>query len=247
MTLLGDLVSLHQVDCQVRALRGRLETAERHFKMQDGKQQELATRLAEVRSQIRQHQATAANLEAEAGCLVAKIELFRTQLNQSTNPKQYAAILNELKTLQDQRDGIDETALAQLHKAEDLAAKVTELDAKIAERITLRDAARKEIETCRSDVGARLGELDRERTDASARIPKRELDIFDRVADLYEGEAMSELVAVDVRRREYVCGACNMELPPDKYATLASNQNVVVTCTSCHRILYMPQVDTAAV
>lgn len=245
MTLLGDLVSLHQVDCQVRALRGRLDTAERHFKSQERLQQELAGRLAEVKSQIRQHQATAANHEAEGGSIKTKIETYRSQLNQSTNPKQYAAILNELKVLQAQRDEIDTLELAQLQKADDLAVKLTELETKVSERVTLCESAKKEIGVCRGEVGTRLGELDRERTDASARIPKRELDVFDRVADLYEGEAMSELVAVDVRRREYVCGVCNMELPPDKYATLASNPNVVVTCTSCHRILFMPQVGSA--
>jgi predicted nucleic acid-binding Zn-ribbon protein len=245
MTLLGDLVCLHQVDCQVRALRGRLEAAERHLALQNRQRQELLGRIEEVKSQIRQQQASGTNHEAESGALKVRIETLRGQLNQSTNPKQYAAILNELKVLQSQRDGVDELALAQFQKAEELAGKIAELDAKLKERVGVCDAARREIETCTSEVGARLSELDRERNDASSKIPKRELDIFDRVADLYDGEAMAELVAVDVRRREYVCGACNLELPPDKYATLASNPNVVVTCTSCHRILYMPQPDAA--
>ncbi len=245
MTLLGDLVCLHHVDCQVRALRGRLESAERHLAVQSRHRQETLSRIDEVKSQIRQQQASGANHEAESGALRARIETLRGQLNQSTNPKQYAAILNELKLLQTQRDAVDELALGQFQKAEELAGKLAEFDTKLAERTSVCDAARKEIETCRSEVGVRLGELDRERTDASSKIPKRELDIFDRVADLYDGEAMAELVAVDARRREYVCGACNMELPPDKYATLASNQNVVVSCTSCHRILYMPQPDAA--
>ncbi|MSR29717.1 MAG: hypothetical protein EXS03_09135 [Phycisphaerales bacterium] len=245
MTLLGDLVSLHQVDCQVRALRGRLDTAERHYATQERQRKDVAARIEEVRSQIRQHQATAANLEAEGGSVKMRIDQFRGQLNLATNPKQYAALLNELKTMQAQRDEFDGLALAQLQKSEELQGRLADLDTKVAERAAVCAAARREIETCRGEVGARLGELDRERTGASAKIPSRELDIFDRVADLYDGEAMAELVAVDAKRREYVCGACNMELPPDKYATLASNANVVVICTSCHRILYIPQVGNA--
>lgn len=246
MTLISDLVTLHQVDCQVRALRSRLESAESHFSIQERQRRELQTRLDEARLQVRHHQAHAANHEAESGSVKARIESFREQLNQSTNPKQYSALLNELKVLQGKRDEIDELTLAQLQKAEEAQSKIADLEARVSHRATLCEAARKEIETCRSEVGARLSELDRERTEASGKIPKRELDIFDRVADLYDGEAMAELHAVDVRRREYVCGACNMELPPDRYATLASNPNSVVTCSSCHRILYMTQVATAA-
>lgn len=244
MTLIADLVTLHQVDCQVRALRSRLESAENHLAIQERQKKDIQTRLDECKAQIRQHQAHAANHEAESGSVKARIESLREQLNQSTNPKQYSALLNELKLLQSKRDEIDELTLAQLAKAEELQAKVGELDAKVTHRATLCAAARNEIETCRSEVGARLSELDRERTVASSKVPKSELVKFDRVADLYDGEAMAELVAVDARRREYVCGACNMELPPDRYATLVSNQDIVVECSSCHRILFMAHAAT---
>lgn len=244
MTLIADLVSLHQVDSQARALRTRLDSAEHFLAIQERQRVQLGGRLEELKSQSRQHQATAANHEAESGSVKARIETLRTQLNTSTNPKQYAAVLNELKLLQNKRDEIDNLTIAQLLKVDEVKAKLTEVDRQLAERTTVRDGGKAELNTCRSEVGTRLSELDRERSIAAQRIPKHDLETFTRAADLYEGEAMAELVAVDARRREYVCGACNMELPPEKYAALVSNPNVAVTCTSCHRILFLAEVSS---
>ncbi len=245
MTLIADLVNLHQFDSQVRALRTRLDAAEHFVSVQEKQCGQLLGRLDEVKSQIRQHQATAGNHEAESGSVKARLDTLRDQLNTSTNPKQYAAVLSELKSLQSQRDEIDEQTIAQLDKVTELQGKLGDIEKSISDRQRVVDSAHVELKTCRSEVGARLSELDRERTDASKRIPARELELFNRAADLYEGEAMAELVAIDVRLREYVCGACNMELPREKYATLASNPNVAVTCTSCHRILFMSTLSSA--
>lgn len=247
MTLIADLVSLHQVDSQVRALRGRLDSAQNYVTMQERQRGVLQGRLDEVKSQTRQHQATAANHEAESGSVKARIETLRTQLNTSTNPKQYAAVLNELKVLQAKRDEIDEATLTQLQKVEELQEKFVELERLLDERARVLSAANAELEICRGEVGSRLAELNAERGSAAARIPQRDRDAFNRVADLYDGEAMAELVAVDARAREYVCGVCNMELPKEKYASLASNPNAAVTCTSCHRILFISATSSAQV
>jgi predicted nucleic acid-binding Zn-ribbon protein len=238
MTLIADLVSLHHVDSQARALRSRLEGAQRHRTIQERQGAQLQTRMDEVRAQIRHHQSAAANHEAESGSVDARVESLRQQLNASTNPRQYSAILAEMKTLQTKRDEIDELALAQMQKAEDLQTKLAEIELQASERAKIVDVAKAEFETCRAEVAERLASLEQERAAAAARVPRGELD-------LYDGEAMAELVTIDMRRREYVCGACNMELPAEKYATLASNPNVAVTCTSCQRILFLPQVATA--
>lgn len=245
MTLIADLVSLHQVDSQARALRTRLESASHFVEVQERQRTQLRCRLEELRSQSRQYQATAANHEAESGSVKARIESLRTQLNTSTNPKQYAAVLNELKLLQSKRDQIDELTLSQLNKVEEVQAKFAELERQVLERTKVRDGGQAELETCRGEVGLRLGELEQERSVAAARVPQHDLEIFNSAADRYDGEAMAELVAVDAKRREYVCGVCNMELPPEKYATLASNPNVSVPCPSCHRILFLSEVTTA--
>src|SRR5262249_41228510 len=65
-------------------------------------------------------------------------------------------------------------------------------------------------------------------------------EIFDRLAERHEGEALSALSKPDPRREEYVCSACNMELVTDVYNKLHSRDELVF-CPSCRRILYIPE------
>jgi DNA-directed RNA polymerase subunit RPC12/RpoP len=70
---------------------------------------------------------------------------------------------------------------------------------------------------------------------------------FERLAERFEGEAMSALTKPDRRREEYACTACNMDLVTDVYNRLHSRDELVF-CPSCHRILYIPDdlpVETA--
>jgi predicted nucleic acid-binding Zn-ribbon protein len=247
MSLIENLVSLHRVDSQVRALRGRLDSATTYLKSQERQHADACARRDELRSQIRQMQATAVNLENESNAIRDRIEALRDELNKSTNQKTYSTILAELKMLQEKRDEADERALAQLGKVEEAKAKLVEVEALAAQRQELLESATKERDQCQADVGDRLAELERERAQAASHVPAKELDLFNRAAEVHEGEAMAEIVATDARRREYVCGACNMELPPEKYAVLSTNPNAAVVCVSCKRILFMaPETQDAA-
>jgi predicted nucleic acid-binding Zn-ribbon protein len=241
MSLIENLVSLHRVDSQVRALRGRLDSATTYLKSQERQHADACARRDELRSQIRQMQATAVNLENESNAIRDRIEALRDELNKSTNQKTYSTILAELKMLQEKRDEADERALAQLGKVEEAKAKLVEVEALAAQRQELLESATKERDQCQADVGDRLAELERERAQAASHVPAKELDLFNRAAEVHEG------VATDARRREYVCGACNMELPPEKYAVLSTNPNAAVVCVSCKRILFMaPETQDAA-
>ena len=103
MSLIENLVSLHRVDSQVRALRGRLDSAKTYLKSQERQHSDACARRDELRSQIRQMQATAVNIENESNAIRDRIEALRGELNKSTNQKAYATILSELKLLQEKR------------------------------------------------------------------------------------------------------------------------------------------------
>jgi len=66
------------------------------------------------------------------------------------------------------------------------------------------------------------------------------VDAFMRLADRYEGDALSALSRPDRRREEYLCTACNMELAIDIYNKLHTRDEIVF-CPNCRRILYIPE------
>src|SRR5205807_9470636 len=72
-----------------------------------------------------------------------------------------------------------------------------------------------------------------------AALPKKAREVFDRLADHHDGEAMSALMKPDRRKEEYVCSACMMDLVTDVYNRLHTRDEMVF-CPSCRRILYIP-------
>ena len=99
----------------------------------------------------------------------------------------------------------------------------------------------------RAEIGGRVAELQKEadalkpERDAAAKaVPAKARDAFERLADHFDGEAMSALTKPDRRREEYACSICNMDLVTDVYNKLHSRDELVF-CPSCHRILYIPE------
>ena len=72
-------------------------------------------------------------------------------------------------------------------------------------------------------------------------LPDRALEVFNHSADLNDGETMAEIREVNRRHREYVCGACNVELPFNTVVLLTNNSEELVQCVGCQRIMYIAE------
>jgi len=240
MSLLQQLLALHRADVQVRSLRSRLSQADRYLATQQKQLDDMLAQRGDVESQRRQLQAQVANMEMEGKAIGERIERLRADLNQSGNTKQYTAILQEMKVIEGQRDELDTQALAQMERVEQLNKRLADFDPIVTERTRLRDAAKAESAERHRDTAERLSELERERAAAAAGVPAAAMTLFDEVADLHEGEALSEVQVISARHREYACSACSTEIPFGVYARLLGEGGAVVQCTSCRRILHLP-------
>lgn len=246
MTLIEELQKLYKVDVQLRALRSRLDSAQRYLNVQTGELEKLTSRKAELQQRRKQFQANIANLETETKSIDERLEKLRGDLNSAVNNKQYTTVLSELNTAKEQRSQIEDKTIAEMENIEKLDAELEELDAKIAERSKVRDVASAQLQQRQADVGERLAELETERAAAAEHIPSKEMDIFDNLAEMYEGEAMAPVEEISRRNREYSCGVCNMQIPFEQVSALMNNLDTVVCCASCHRILYMAEETKGA-
>src|SRR5205085_1515162 len=98
------------------------------------------------------------------------------------------------------------------------------------------------LETMKQAIGTKLESLQAEvdalrpaSDEARKAVPPKGLDMYDRLAERHEGEALSAMSKPDRRREEYICSACNMELVADVYNKLHSRDELIF-CPSCRRI-----------
>ena len=241
MGLTDQLLTLYRVDSQVRGLRTRVENAQRYLNVQIRQLEQLTTEHSEMELKVRHKEAGNGNLETERDSLQARIDKLREELNSCTTSKQYSAVQDEMKLLKEKVEELENEILETMEALEGDQLALTELETRQSERETLKAKAETDLKERTEDVSDRLAELEKEREIAAAVLPEQALQTFDRVADINEGETLAEIREVNRRHREYVCGACNMELPFNAVVLLTNNAEKIVQCVGCERILYIEE------
>ena len=241
MGLTDQLLTLYRVDSQVRGLRTRVENAQRYLNVQIRQLEQLTTEHSEMELKVRHKEAGNGNLETERDSLQARIDKLREELNSCTTSKQYSAVQDEMKLLKEKVEELENEILETMEALENDQLALTELKTRQSEREMLKVKAENDLKERTEDVSDRLTELEKEREIAAAVLPEQALQTFDRVADINEGETLAEIREVNRRHREYVCDACNMELPFNAVVLLTNNAEKIVQCVGCERILYIEE------
>jgi uncharacterized protein len=234
------LVKLYQAELALRETQSRLESVSRNVRIQERRVGEISEKLRLAQSKLKETQSAAAQLELDVKSRDAKIESLRAQQTGAKTNREYQAFLVEINTQKVDKTKTEEELLVLMESVETLQAEV-------AESTTSLDTENKKLESLRTEIGEKVKHLQAEidsrkpaRDAAAAAAPASFRDAFTRLADKYEGEAMSALARPDRRREAYTCTACNMDLVTDIYNKLHTRDELVV-CPSCRRILFIPE------
>jgi predicted nucleic acid-binding Zn-ribbon protein len=233
------LVKLYQADQKLREAQGRLEAVSRNARIQERKVNELAERLKLSQSKLREQQSQAAQLDLDLKTREARIERLRTQQQNAKTNREYQAFLVEINTEKVDKGKSEDLLLGVMGSVEKFTAETDELSKLLESERTKLTSMNAEIGDRVKALQAEIESLRPERDSAAAAVSSKARDAFERLADRFDGEALSALTKPDRRREEYACSVCNMDLVTDVYNKLHSRDELVF-CPSCHRILYIP-------
>jgi predicted nucleic acid-binding Zn-ribbon protein len=241
------LVKLFQADQQLREAQVRLDAATRDVRIQERKVNDLAERHKLAQTTLREAQAQSGNLELDLKTRDAHIEKLRNQQQLAHTNKEYQAFLIEINTAKVDRNKVEEETIRSMEQVERLQGELRDLGAQT-------EAERARLQEMRDRIGDRIAQLQADidalrpaREQAAAAVPAKPREMFERMSERYDGEAMAAIAKPDRRREEYVCTSCNMDLAADVYNKLHSRDEPVF-CPSCRRILFIPEdlpVETA--
>jgi predicted nucleic acid-binding Zn-ribbon protein len=100
------------------------------------------------------------------------------------------------------------------------------------------EQARTEAESKALELEKEISVIQKEWDLYAQKIPPESLSIFKRVAETYDGEAMSQIEQQDINSTIFSCGGCFMGLPAEAVNVL-SNKDEILRCPNCTRILYL--------
>jgi predicted nucleic acid-binding Zn-ribbon protein len=234
------LVKLFRADAELREAQNRLEEAGKNVRLQERRVADLDAKLKDAQARQKQQQSRAGQLDLDMRARDAHIEKLRTQQQSAKNNKEYQAFLVEINTAKVDRGKVEDEAVRVMGEVEkgqqEVAALVAALDGERTKLTTIKSQLADTIARHQAEVDA----LKPARDAAQSALPQKVVDAFNRLADRYEGDALSALSRPDRRREEYLCTACNMELAIDIYNKLHSRDEIVF-CPNCRRILYIPE------
>jgi len=241
------LVKLFQADEKLRQAQGRLDSVSKNVRIQERRVADLSERLRLGQATLKEQQSQSAQFDLDLKTRETRIERLRAQQQNSKNNREYQAFLVEINTEKVDKGKSEEELLKIMASVEKLQTEVKELAVSVEAETTKLGAMRAEIGERVKQLQAEIDSLRPARESAAAAVTPQARQAFERLAERFEGEAMSALTKPDRRREEYACTACNMDLVTDVYNRLHSRDELVF-CPSCHRILYIPDdlpVETA--
>ena len=235
---LDALHRLQEVELQIAEIRSGIDRKARAVTRQQARIKDLDSRITAIQAAIRQEQIDADRLDLDVKSHEADIAKLRAALNAAKTNKEYSAILTQLNTNKADNSKTEERVLTALTgidaRKKDLATIQEERAAETVKLAELEAAMRQTEEHSRP----RMDQLTAERKKAAESVPAAALQVFTRVANKNEGQALAPVIRTNPKRSEYACGGCNMAINIEQVNAIMSRDEAVL-CNTCGRILYL--------
>ena len=228
-SVLEKLCELQEAELQLRRLENSKSSHDRAAKVrleQIAKQKE---HIESLRGKHRQARMAADKKELEVRQKRTDIEKLRQQQTQVRDNRQFAALQNEIKFAELSISKYEDEILTDFADSEAIEGEIKKAQAELKRQEDELAVVRREIEDGR-----------RKRDDFAKALPPKVVDLFTRIADRLDGEALAQVVRdEDDDEGAYVCGGCHMSVTQNTYVLLAGRNENLFTCPNCTRILFL--------
>jgi len=236
--LLNGLIKLQSVENRLRVVQAKLTRCRRSVIFQENQLRALQSSLEAKKEEIKLTRVQSDRLEVELKSRDEHIAKFRAALNMAKTNKEYSAILTELNTNKADNSKLEADILELMKNSEADEAACVELETQIDEQKGKVDEVRKNAETQAAELQQEVSKIQIEWDATAEGLDKEALEIFKKVADTYDGEALAQAEQQDERTGVYSCGGCFMRMPDETVNHLMTNDEIL-RCSNCSRILVL--------
>ena len=236
--VLNGLVKLQSVENQLRAAKAKLTRCRRNVVIQENQVRSLANSLEAKKEEIQLTKVQSDRLELELRTRDEQIARLRASLNVAKTNKEYAAVLTHLNTTKADNSKIETQILELLKDIETDEAECEKIQEQIDEQKGILKRTREEAEVMSAKYEAEIKEIQTQWGEAARDIPPESLNIFKRVAETYDGEALAVVETQEGKTATYSCGGCFMGVTAESVNLLMTKDDII-RCPNCTRILVL--------
>jgi len=236
--VLNGLVKLQSVENQLRAAKAKLTRCRRNVVIQENQVRSLANSLEAKKEEIQLTKVQSDRLELELRTRDEQIARLRASLNVAKTNKEYAAVLTQLNTTKADNSKIETQILELLKDIETDEAECEKIQEQIGEQKGILKRTREDTELMAAKYEAQIEEIQTNWEEAARNIPPESLNIFKRVAETYDGEALAVVETQEGKTAAYSCGGCFMGVTAESVNLLMTKDDII-RCPNCTRILVL--------
>ena len=243
---ISSLLQLQKSEEKLRLSQTALKSAQKGILQQKHRIKQYKAEYEAKQEEIKMIKQSSIKYELELKVEEDEIAKLRVQLNAAKTNREYSTLLSSINT-----DKADKTKLEE--KVMELMTQVDAEEQACKELLELSEQATLQLEEVTNDsqerqdrIRADIEEQTALHTEAAANIDDKIKVIFARLADRYDGEAMTDIAIHYVGKRvDYACGGCFMNVPLETVNTLMTEDDLIV-CPTCGRYLYFnapPEIE----
>jgi predicted nucleic acid-binding Zn-ribbon protein len=236
--VLNGLMKLQSVENRLRAVKVKLARCRRSVIIQENQVRSLQNALEAKKEEIQLTKIQSDRLELELKSGDEEIAKLRASLNVAKTNKEYALVLTRLNTTKADNSKIENQILGLMKDIEADESECEEMQKQIDGQKQKLEQTRKEAELLTTKYEAEIKEIQDEWNKRAQTIPPQPLEIFKRVAETYDGEALAVIEQQEGKTETYTCGGCFMGTTAESVNLLMTKDDII-RCPNCTRILVL--------
>ncbi len=236
--ILEELRRLQGFELQLANIRQTREAKVRQVEIHRRQVRQVDEKLQANHQKAREAQVRIDALSLEVAVKEESVNRHRQGLNKAKTNKEYAAVLTALNTEKADNTKVEDDVLKLMEELSTIKAEGATIEAEMAKVSQHAATAEAAVQAFDEQSEAHRSGLQAERDRVAAGINVQTVDIFNRIAQHHDGEAMAPVTMPRPKREEYSCGGCNIQVTLDVVNSLKTRDEVL-TCKVCGRILYM--------
>ncbi|UCE99589.1 MAG: hypothetical protein JSV82_00530 [Planctomycetota bacterium] len=236
--VLNALVELQSIENRLRVVKAKLARCRRNVIIQENLVRSLQNALEAKKEEILLTKVQSDRLELELKTRDEEIAKLRARLNTAKTNKEYASILTSLNTTKADNSKVETQILELLKDIEADEAECEKIQNQIDDQKQKLEQTRKDTEALATKYQAEIVEIQTEWDSKAKEIPAEPLQIFKRVAETYDGEALAAIQNQEGKIEAYTCGGCFMNIATE-CVNLLMTKDDIIRCANCTRILVL--------
>ena len=236
--ILNGLIKLQSVENRLGAAKTKLARCRRSVIIQENQVRSLQNAFDAKKEEIQLTKIQSDRLELELKSREESTAKLRAALNLARTNKDYAAILTQLNTVKADNSKIEMQVLELMKDIEADETETEGINNQIKEQKEKLEQTRKDAETLAVKYEDEIKKIQAEWDETAKDIPAEQLEIFKRVAETYDGEALASVDIEEGQTSGYSCGGCFMGITTESVNLLMSKDDII-RCPNCTRILVL--------